>query len=212
MELSKIYDFGSRFIRGEVQYEAISEWDWNCSADTLVRLGGEIKNKLFVCRMLEMGSYEGVSFPLEFRHLYGKRYYDILCIGCGSSLFLVSDRFLEVLETNHFTGWKSYPVRLFEKNGTEVFGYNGFSVTGKAGKIDWEKSEVVQIPGPIDETVTYPYYKGALIDMSEWDGSDIFMPSNSWRKFITESVYKALKKAKMTNIKFEKATEILRSV
>ena len=145
-------------------------------------------------------------------HLYGKRYYDILCIGCGSSLFLVSDRFLEVLETNHFTGWKSYPVRLFEKNGTEVFGYNGFSVTGKAGKIDWEKSEVVQIPGPIDETVTYPYYKGALIDMREWDGSDIFMPSNSWRKFITEPVYKALKKAKMTNIKFEKATEILRSV
>ena len=71
---------------------------------------------------------------------------------------------------------------------------------------------MVQIPGPIDETVTYPYYKGALIDMSEWDGSDIFMPSNSWRKFITEPVYKALKKAKTTNIKFEKATEILRSV
>lgn len=212
MELSEIYDLGSRFTRGEVQYEAIGEWDWNCSADTLVRLGGEIKNKLYVCRMLEMGSYEGVSFPLEFRHLYGKRYYDILCIGCGSSLFLVSDRFLEVLETNHFTGWKSYPVRLFEKNGTEIFGYNGFSVTGKAGKIDWDQCEIVQMPDTWDSSKIKSYYKGTPINMSEWDGSDIFMPSNNWGKFITEPVYKALKKAKITNIEFEKATEILRSV
>ena len=211
MELSKIYRFGSRYTRGEVEFDAVEEWNWSCSAETFKRLGCRIERKEYLDAMLEMGSYEGIPFPLEFRHKCGKRYYDILHIGYAT-LFLVSDRFLEVLETNHFTGWKSYPVRLFEKNGTEVFGYNGFSVTGKAGKIDWEKSEVVQIPGPIDETVTYPYYKGALIDMSEWDGSDIFMPSNSWRKFITEPVYKALKKAKMTNIKFEKATEILRSV
>lgn len=211
MELSKIYELGNKHTRGQVQFDEMADWNWPCSDETFERLGGKIEYKDYVDRMLEMGSYEGIPFPLEFRHLYGKRYYDILHIGYAS-LFLVSDRFLEVLETNHFTGWKSYPVRLFEKNGTEVFGYNGFSVTGKAGKIDWEKSEVVQIPGPIDETVTYPYYKGALIDMSEWDGSDIFMPSNNWGKFITEPVYKALKKAKITNIEFEKATEILRSV
>ena len=211
MELSKIYSLDCRHTRGEVQFDEMTDWNWPCSAETFERLGGKIEYKDYVDRMLEMGSYEGISFPLEFRHLYGKRYYDILHIGYVT-LFLVSDHFLEVLETNHFTGWKSYPVRLFEKNGTEVFGYNGFTVTGKAGKINWKQSEVVQIPGPIDETVTYPYYKGALIDMSEWDGSDIFMPSNSWRKFITEPVYKALKKAKITNIEFEKATEILRSV
>ena len=211
MELSKIYRLANKHTRGQVQFDEMADWNWPCSQEAFERLGGKIEYKEYLSVMLEMGSYEGIPFPLEFRHLYGKRYYDILHIGYVT-LFLVSDRFLEVLETNHFTGWKSYPVRLFEKNGTEVFGYNGFSVTGKAGKIDWEKSEVVQIPGPIDETVTYPYYKGALIDMSEWDGSDIFMPSNSWRKFITEPVYKALKKAKMTNIKFEKATEILRSV
>lgn len=211
MELSKIYEFDSRYTRGEIEYEEVDDWDWPCSADTLARLGGEIKDKLYVCRMLEMGSYEGITFPLEFRQKCGKRYYDILHIGCPT-LFLVSDCFLEVLETNHFTGWKSYPVRLFEKNGTEVLGYNGFSVTGKAGEIDWEQCEIMQLPGPIDETVTYPYRRGTPIDMSQWDGSDIFMANNYWGKFITEPVYKALKKAKITNIEFEKATEILRSV
>ena len=210
VELSEIYEFGSRLTRGEVEFDAMEEWNWSCSAETFKRLGGRIENREYLDAMLTMGSYEGISFPLEFRHKCGKRYYDILHIGYAS-LFLVSDRFLEVLETNHFTGWKSYPVRLFEKNGTEVFGYNGFSVTGKAGKIDWEKSEVVQIPGPIDETITYPYYKGIPIDMSKWDGSDIFMAEGCRFYFSTEKVYKVLKKAKITNIEFERTTEFLMS-
>ena len=211
VELSEIYEFGSRLTRGEVGFDAMEEWNWSCSAETFKRLGGRIENREYLDAMLTMGSYEGISFPLEFRHKCGKRYYDILHIGYAS-LFLVSDRFLEVLETNHFTGWKSYPVRLFEKNGKEIFGYNGFSVTGKAGKIDWEQCEIVQRPGPIDETVTYPYRKGIPIDMSQWDGSDIFMAINYWGYFITEPVYKALKKAKITNILFQQATESLRSV
>ena len=213
MELSNVYSFGIRFMRGEVQFSglAVWDWDWPCSQEAFERLGGNIKGKDYLSYMLSMGSYEGVPLPLEFLHLYGKRYYDILSIGFGSSLFLVSDRFLEILETNHFTGWKSYPVRLFEKNGTEVFGYNGFSVTGKAGKIDWEQSEVVQIPSPIDKTITYPYYKGIPIDMSKWDGSDIFMAEGCRFYFVTEQVYKVLKKAKITNIEFEKATEFLMS-
>ena len=209
MELSKVYRFGMRFTRGEVQFSGSAKWDWPCSREVFEKWEGKIVDKSYISYMLSIGSYEGVPFPLEFLHLYGKRYYDILCIGFGSSLFLVSDRFLEVLKTNHFTGWKSYPVRLFEKNGTEVFGYNGFSVTGKAGKIDWEQSEVVQIPGPIDETITFPYYKGIPIDMSKWDGSDIFMAEGCWFYFLTEQVYKVLKKAKITNIVFDKVTEYL---
>ena len=210
MELSKIYRLANKHTRGQVQFDEMADWDWPCSQEAFERLGGKIEYKEYLSVMLEMGSYEGIPFPLEFRHLYGKRYYDILHIGYVT-LFLVSDRFLEVLETNHFTGWKSYPVRLFEKNGTEVFGYNGFSVTGKAGKIDWEKSEVVQIPGPIDETITYPYYKGIPIDMSKWDGSDIFMAEGCRFYFSTEKVYKVLKKAKITNIEFERTTEFLMS-
>ncbi len=214
MELSEIYRFGMRLTRGEVQFSGFVEWgwDWPCSQEAFERLGGKIEYKEYISAMLAMGSYEGIPFPLNFSHICGKRYYDILSIGYGSWLFLVSDRFLEVLETNHFTGWKSYPVRLFEKNGTEIFGYNGFSIIGRAGKIDESKCEIVQMPDTWDSSKIKSYYKGTPIDMSEWDGSDIFMPSNNWGKFITEPVYKALKKAKITNIEFEKATEILRSV
>lgn len=210
MELSKIYRFNSRFTRGEVEFDAIEDWDSDRLDEALKISKNEIDVRIFLDYKLQIGTYEGIPFPLEFRHKCGKRYYDILHIGYPT-LFLVSDRFLKVLEMNHFTGWKSYPVRLFEKNGMEVFGYNGFSVTGKAGKIDWEQSEVIQIPGPIDRTITYPYYKGIPIDMSQWDGSDIFMAEGKRFYFLTEQVYKVLKKAKITNIKFEKATEFLMS-
>ena len=47
--------------------------------------------------------------------------------------------------------------------------------------------------------------------MSKWDGSDIFMAEGCWFYFVTEQVYKVLKKAKITNIEFEKATEFLMS-
>ena len=45
----------------------------------------------------------------------------------------------------------------------------------------------------------------------KWDGSDIFMAEGCRFYFSTEKVYKVLKKAKITNIEFERTTEFLMS-
>jgi hypothetical protein len=37
------------------------------------------------------------------------------------------------LEENQFTGWKIYPIKLFDKKENEVEGYHGLSVTGICG-------------------------------------------------------------------------------
>ena len=195
MELSNFYRFKDKYRSVTVQMEQTQEWKW-------AEPGG-----LWEYRMLLTGDYRGAEFPLEFRHYSGKRYDDVLGIGY-SSLYLISDRFREVLEKNSFTGWKCFPVRLFTKKGEEVTGYQGFSVTGRAGRVDWGKSEIVYIEYPTG--IQEANYKGVHVDMEQWDDSDIFMPEQRYNSIMmTRKVREALLAEKITNIQFENITEIL---
>lgn len=194
MKLSDLFSFGDRYSSVTVQMERTREWEW-------AEPGG-----LREGQMLLTGDYRGAEFPLEFRHYSGKRYDDVLGIGY-SSLYLISDRFREVLEKNNFTGWKCFPVRLFTKKGEEVTGYQGFSVTGRAGRIDREKSEIVYIEYPTG--IQEANYKGVHVDMEQWDGSDIFMPDKWFGIVMTRKVREALLAEKITNIRFENMAEYL---
>ena len=194
MKLSDLFSFGDRYSSVTVQMERTREWEW-------AEPGG-----LREGQMLLTGDYRGAEFPLEFRHYSGKRYDDVLGIGYAS-LYLISDRFREVLEKNNFTGWKCFPVRLFTKKGEEVTGYQGFSVTGRAGRIDREKSEIVYTEAPTGRQVAN--YKGVHVDLEQWDGSDIFMPDKWFGIVMTRKVREALLAEKITNIRFENMAERL---
>jgi hypothetical protein len=80
---------------------------------------------------------------------------------------LISDRFKELLEIAGLTGWKSYPIELYDKKGNKVEGYNGFSITGRAGNL--YKFDV-----PPMELDYSPKSAGYYFEYDSWDGSDIF--------------------------------------
>ena len=142
------------------------------------------------------GNYDGIDFPVIFKQEGGKKLVDILGTGwCG--LYLISDRMKKALKENHLTGWKTYPVKVYDKKGNEVFGYNGFSITGRCSELDHTKSEIIEkqfVPnGPFSK-----YYKGVWID--QWDGTDFFMPANTGHHIITKKAADVLKKNKFNVI------------
>lgn len=145
------------------------------------------------------GDYAGIDFPILFKQKYGNELNDMLDTGIAG-LFLISDRMKTILEENNLTGWKTFPIKLYDKNGGEIIGYHGLSITGRCGSTSFEKSKIIEkqlVPtGPICK-----YYKGIHID--KWDGSDFFSPDKKYRTFITKKAADILKKNKLTNVRLE---------
>ncbi len=89
------------------------------------------------------GKYEGIDFPVIFKHDQGNKFTDILDTG-WPRLFLISDHLKKILADNNLTGWKTYPIQLYDKKKREIDGYHGFSVTGNSGPINYNNSEIIE--------------------------------------------------------------------
>ena len=148
---------------------------------------------------LIQSKYEGIQFPVVFQQVSGKKFTDILNTG-WPSFYLISDKFKNLLEEQHFTGWTTYPILLQDKKGNQIEGYHGFSVTGVSGPISYGNSptfEARYVPtGPLVR-----FYKGGNIDLSKWDGSDFFVPKNTTEIVVVKGVAELLKKYKITKFK-----------
>lgn len=126
------------------------------------------------------------------------------------SPLIVSQRFVDILRENGFTGWDTYPVEVHAKGGELLPGYHGLCVSGRCGPILWERSEVIyeDFPGG-----RFPMYRGRYFDPHTWDGSDLFMEIVlSGTMYVLEPVKKALEKAKIRNLLFERLDEIILDV
>jgi hypothetical protein len=147
---------------------------------------------------LILGKYKGIEFPVIFKQINGKKMTDILETGYPS-LFIVSNKLIALLEENHFTGWKIYPIKLLDKKENEIKGYYGFSVIGICGPLSYKDSTIIVkrvVPGgPLCK-----FYKGVSIGLGEWDGSDFFIPKNTIKIVITKKVADTLKSNKISNI------------
>ena len=146
------------------------------------------------CWNLEYGNYEGIKFPIYFKHSYGsKKLLDILTT--DGVFWLISEKMKNLLEENRITGWKTYPIKLFYKKMEPIEGYYGFSITGRCGPIDFSKSEIIKHTSTVYEehvwvegkgyqpvqlekpyVYTWKEYKGLHIDLDSWDGSDFINP------------------------------------
>ena len=187
MEIKDFYSFGSKLVSSTVQvHENVLNSD---KANNLIR-----------------GKYDGISFPVVFKQEYGNKLHDILDTG-WASLYLISDKMKAALEENDLTGWKVFVVKVLDKQDREINGYHGLSITGRCGKINYNKSEIVEkrlVPnGPLVK-----YYKGLHIGLEEWDGTDFFLPEKTLWIIVTKTAAEALIKNKLTNIKFENLPEI----
>jgi hypothetical protein len=119
---------------------------------------------------------------------------------------LVSDRVLGILKLGEFTGWDTYPVKVFGKEGVPMPGYSGLAVRGRCGPIDRGLSKKIDkiYPGGV-----FPVWRGMYFDAATWDGSDVFMPAgNGGWIFVVEAVKRAFDKAKVKNVRFTPLDEV----
>lgn len=155
---------------------------------------------------LVRGDFSGLSFPIVFRKESGKKFLDLLDTG-WAGLYLISDRLKNVFQENCITGWKTFAVRVIDKQGQEITGYNGLSIIGRCGSIDYRKSEVVERKF-VPNGAPVKYYKGLHIDLSKWDRTGIFLVENSLWIIVTKSSADAMKEIKLTNVELINIAEI----
>ncbi len=147
------------------------------------------------------------SEPIRFHHDEGTRLYDL--IGTTDAVLdLVSDRFVAVLSDNDFSGWRTYEIEIYDDAGRSVPGYHGLSATGSCGPIDDALSPVMPVAPPIPQGETLPHRLGLRFHPETWDGSDVFVPVGTAHLMMTEPVRDALAKAKVTNVRLDRITEV----
>ncbi len=192
MEIKDFFYFGSKISSSIFQASSIGlEKDENGTddEDNLIR-----------------GTYDDIDFPIIFKQDYGKKLADILGTG-WPALYLISDRMKDILEDHQITGWKTFPIKLYDKKKNEILGYHGFSVTGRCGPIDYQKAEIVdrqRVPGgPI-----YQVYKGLYIGLDKWDMTDFFIPDATLFIITTKKLKSLLTHNKITNLEFKNINDI----
>ena len=184
MKIEDFFSFDSKYISSTFQAEIIE----------LESNSFEKKTHLNLIK----GDYEEINFPIVFRQESGKILSDILDTG-HVGFFLISEKLKNILEENNFTGWKTFPIKLYDKSGKEITGYYGFSITGKCGPINYEMSEIIE-KRRIPTAPPRKFYKGLNIGLEKWDGTDFFTPPDNFRTIITKRAANVLKKKKVTNL------------
>ena len=182
----RFYALGERFARGTFRVHALGELP---GGDPLALTRGQINPKEPVC----------------FHHDEGSRLKDHIGT-TWALLHLVSDRFLGVLDG--FSGWRVYPVEVYDKDGELVPGYHGLAVNGRCGPIDDDLSPVMVLPPPVPQGEAMPHRIGIRFWPETWDGSDVFMPEGSGWVLVRQEVRDALTAAKITGIDLYRITEI----
>ena len=117
----------------------------------------------------------------------------------GVKQFVASPRCLEVLAG--FTGWRTYPVEVYDGGGMLVPGYAAIAVTGRCGRV---LSDLTREEG---EGIRANYV-GLVFSPNEWDGSDIFFPLYGVGPIATASLREAMRSAKITNLRATQLTKV----
>ena len=152
--------------------------------------------------LLNYGDLSRYEFPIVFRQskTFGSKIHEINPSD-GVCYPIVSDRVISILEDNGITGWKTYPIILYDKHGNRLDGYNGFYVDVMKGMgLDFEPP-----PDRCDKTTEdwkWIVTKRGWLDITNWDGRDFTRAERA--TIVTERVVNLFKKEKVTGISFIK--------
>jgi hypothetical protein len=97
---------------------------------------------------------------------------------------------IDLLVSEGLTGWSTYEVEVFDRDGEVLSDYVGFTVTGRVGPLAEPEGDPARF----------------VFDPVTWDGSDFFRPSNSGNEFITARARAAFRAANVRNIQIEPLT------
>jgi hypothetical protein len=138
-------------------------------------------------------------------HSMGRKLCDFIWV---SLVPIIHQRVVDLLTLGGVTGWATYPVQVFDREGVPVPGYHGLSITGRCESIfvDRKRAEVVyrDLPGG-----RFPYYKGLHLTTESWDGSDVFTAADgkTGHIVVTEKVRDLFAKARVTNVEISPILE-----
>jgi hypothetical protein len=162
---------------------------------------------------LKMSLLLGVDLPksaIDFQWDEGSDLHDVIWT-TYAGLPLVSESFVDRLDATGFTGWSTYPIILTDRQALPIAGYHGLSITGRAGPIDRERSQLSVRPPRVQRGSPIARRIGLFFRNDEWDGSDFSVPEGSAYKIVTERVVNALKDLDIPNVKFENLVDLERS-
>lgn len=145
--------------------------------------------------------------PLIFDAKRGRKTMDILW-GYSTISFFFSSELILLLQENGITGWGTYPVELYDRQGELLVGYWGIAITGPECTRDRSRSQIVSKPPPVAGGQGYQVYRGLYFDEADWDGSDMFWVSEGGGIVVTERVYKLFKKHKIRNVELTPLLEV----
>lgn len=152
--------------------------------------------------LLNYGDLSRYEFPIVFRQskTFGSKIHEINPSD-GVCYPIVSDRVISILEDNGITGWKTYPIILYDKHGNRLDGYNGFYVDVMDGKdLSFELPKYKYDKST--EKLKCIVVKRGWLDITNWDGRDFTRAERA--TIVTERVVNLFKKEKVTGISFIK--------
>ena len=191
----ELYKF--RPLNGCANFHALPEIELDA-----IREGRLEDARAYWNNLLNYGDLSRYEFPIVFRQskTFGSKIHEINPSD-GVCYPIVSDRVISILEDNGITGWKTYPIILYDKHGNRLDGYNGFYVDVMQGMgLDFEPPQ-----DRCDKTTEdwkWIVTKRGWLDITNWDGRDFTRAG--WGIIVTERVVKLFKKEKVTGIRFMK--------
>ncbi len=126
--------------------------------------------------------------PIEMR-LKGSRPGDFLI---GELSIFVTDHIIELFKNEKVTGWKTYPLRVVNQKPKAISGYHGLQITGRVGPL----TATAKKKGKID------------FKISTWDGSDLFVPEDTWFTIAHPRVISLLEKNKIKGAVWEPLPDV----
>jgi len=145
--------------------------------------------------------------PLTFRQVRKSRFYDLLSSGTPH-IIPVSDRLLDILQSEGATGWKTFPLVLVDLKGRAVPGYRGLAITGKAGPPLWERSQRFIAEPEESWSPRLRMLRGIWFDEGTWDGSDLFTLKGTCFLLATDRIVRAMRKARLKGIEWSRQSEV----
>jgi hypothetical protein len=161
--------------------------------------------RVYTSRLID-GTHPTDSTPIVFRQTDGERFCDLVDTG-HVSLYLISSRVKAALNDNLCTGWQTFPVKLFDRHNSEIPGYSGLSILGKAGRIDVSDSSIIKrrLAENAPESV---YYRGLMLSADSWDGSDLFLPENSLMILASKKCERVIRDGAFSNVRLTSINKI----
>lgn len=137
--------------------------------------------------------------PLQFDVAQGIRASDFLWTQLINPV-CISERVVCILRNNEVSGWATYPVEVFDKEGNLLSEYHGLAVTGAVCEADFSRSTVVTKPPPTPRGKSYKVYRGLHFNEEDWDGSDMFWVGGV--RVVVERVKELLEQEMVENVRF----------